>query len=264
MDIIEAARIIRKELLIKDEPVKAFNLLTELNIPELKPELDRTYGLIKHAFDKKSYEKFYGMNGEFEVRNHIDIEPTVFILKADQRYDRYNWIVNEVRDLKPKSYLDFACYVGSLVTTVANMGVDATGVDITKSSIEAARERAKSVGLNCKFVLGDVDTYEGPKVDMVSAFELIEHVPDDKKFIEKLCSLSNEWVYITTPNGCYDNGDGNLGHWDWDGDDTHVRGHLRVYTKPSLFKLLDGCGCEIAFLNSMRDGLLWAKFRKVK
>jgi hypothetical protein len=260
--LINSLKIIREELLVKDEPIKAYNLLKLFNKPELKPELDRTYGLIRHIMEPAIYKKYYGMHGEDQIPDCELIEPREFITNAGARYERYKWIVDEFEMNRPKSYLDLACYIGSLVTTAASKGIKAYGVDMTKRAIEVARERAKFANLECEFFCDDVTKFNGVRADMVSAFEVLEHVPDPKEFIEHLCSLSNGWVYITTPNGSYGDGEGNLGHWDWDGEELHVRGHVRVFTKASLFKLLSDCGCEIDFLDAMQDNLLWAKFKK--
>lgn len=257
MDKLTSLQILRRELLIKDEPIKALNLykLFEIDDPNL-------YGLVRHIYDPETYRKYYGMQGEDQIPDCEVIEPRDLIDHAELKYDRYKWVVSEFENEKPKSYLDLACYVGSLVTTAASRGIEAYGVDMTKRAVEVARERAASKNLKCEFFCDDATTFDKVKVDMVSAFEVIEHVPDPKQFVNHLCDLSNGWVYITTPNGSYDNGRGNLGHWDWDGKELHIRGHVRVFTKESMFKLMEECGCEIGFLEVMPDTLIWCKFRK--
>lgn len=262
MNLTEAVKIIRKELLIKDEPLKAYRLLKELDIPELKKELDNSYGLVRHIFEPNIYQKNYGMLGEDQIPDCEKIEPRSIIKDASSRYDRYAWIVAEFKSEKPQTYLDLACYVGSLVTTASSLGIKATGVDMTKRAIEVARERALSEKLDCTFICDDALTFKSEPFDMVSAFEVIEHVPDPVNFIQHISNLSKGWVYITTPCGAYGDGEPNMGRWEWDGVELHVRGHVRVFTKASLFKLIDECGCDIGFLESMRDGLLWCKFRR--
>jgi len=263
MTLVEAVKILRKELLILDEPLKAYYLLKELDIPELKEDLDKTYGLVRHAFEPDIYKKVYGMAGEVEALDCEQIEPRSCILNAEIRYPRYRWILEDLEKTEAKSYIDLACYVGSLVTTAESRGIKSCGVDMTKHVIDVARERAKWAKLDCKFFLDDITTFDKVTgVDAVSANEVIEHVIDPKAFIEHLCSLTKGWIYVTTPNGSYGDGEGNMGHWDWDGEETHVRGHLRVFTKESMFRLLEECGCEISFLEGMNDALLWCKFRR--
>lgn len=263
MSLIESAKIIRKELLVKDEPVKALNLLRELNIPELKEYEDRTYGLIRHLYEPDIYNKVYGSSGEFKVHDAEHIEPEKYCTRAGSLYPRYGWVIEDIKKDKPATYMDLACYLGSLVITAASLGVESYGVDLTKDAIDIAESRARNAGVSEKttFYLDNIETFNRVKVDMLSAFEVLEHVTDPEKFIEHLCELSSGWIYITTPNGSIDGGTGNLGHWDWDGNEVHTRGHVRAFTRSSLFKLLDRCNCEIAYLDVV-GLLIWAKFRK--
>jgi hypothetical protein len=99
------------------------------------------------------------------------------------------------------------------------------------------------------------------KTTVVSAFEVIEHVVDPAQFIRHLLSIGEE-IYITTPNGCFDKGMGNAGHWEWDKNPIHMRGHLRVFTKNSLKELVEENGGEILVLEETPDSLLWCKFKK--
>ncbi len=263
MELTNAVKTIRKELLIKDEPLKAYQLLKELNLAELKPELDRTYGLVRHAFEEEIYQKMYGMHGEDPISDCEDIEPRDLIRDARRKYLRYQWVLEEMDQIKPKTYLDLACYIGSLVTSAAVKGVKSFGVDMTKAAIDKAIERANSENItNVEFFNEDVTKFDKRKADVVSAFEVLEHVPDPVKFIKHLSKLANKWAYITTPNKSFGDGDGNLGHWDWDGQELHIRGHLRVFTLSTLRELVESCGCEIGFISEMQDGLLWCRFRK--
>lgn len=256
--LIEAVKLIRRDLLLNDEPLKAYYLLKELDIPELKPELDRTYALVRPVFEPNFYRGIYDVPAE----DCESIEPEEFILNAGGRYARYKWIVDELIANKPKKYMDLACYVGSLVTTAAGMGIESYGVDITPKVIEVAKRRAVSAGVDdtAKFYNANILTFpHNKKFDMVSALEVLEHLPDPKKFIEHLIEICTGWCYVTTPNGPF--GSPPI-QWDWDGVEEHVCGHVRVFTKATLFELLEKCGCEVAYINGETDGLLWAKFRR--
>lgn len=259
--LTNAVKTIRRELLIKDEPLKAYYLLKELNLPELKDLTDLTYSMVRHAFEPDYYDKAYV---DDPVENCELIESKEVILHAEKRYARYAWIIQEVDALKPKTFLDLGCYIGSLVATTASRDfvTKAYGCDMTKQSIAMAKQRAKEVGLEhkTKYWQGDATKFDKVKADMVVAFEIIEHVVDPEQFVKHLMNLSTGWVYVSTPDGPYGNGEGNLGHWE--GDGIHTRGHLRVFTKATMFEMLEKCGAEIAYLEGMPDGLLWVKFRR--
>lgn len=263
MSLINDVKIIREHLLTFDEPIKCYNMLKQLNIPELKEELDKTYGMIRHIYEPDIYDKIYGKHGEFSIYDVEQIEPESLTLCAETRYDRYRWVLEDMVKEKVESFLDLACYVGSLVNTASSKGIKSYGVDLTKDAINIATDRAQKFGVDSTFYVDNIETFNKVRADVVSAFEVLEHVVDPEAFIKHVSSLANKWVYISTPNGSYDLGLGNLGVWEWDGNELHTRGHVRAFRKDSLFKLLDKCGCEIAFLDAMpNEHLLYAKFRR--
>lgn len=261
MQLTNAVKIIRKELLLRDEPLKAYKLLEVLNIPELEEEKKKSYALVRHAYEPEFYELLYGAHGEDSVPDAELIEPRHMIRDARGKYPRYEWILDEFEIVKPRSYLDLACYIGSLVTSASARGIKAYGVDMTQRTIEIAKERNDSEGLDATFYRDDITKFDKVKADMVSAFEVLEHVADPVEFIKHLADISYKYVYITTPNLCYGDGDGNQGHWDWDGVDAHMRGHLRAFSKGSMEKLMKDAGVEVVELIEQKDGLVWCKFK---
>lgn len=261
----QALKLIRKELLIKDEPLKAYNLLMrfkkEFGI-ELKEEIEKTKKMIIHYFDPKEYDFTYNEN--MDKDNFEVIEAPHYATHANERYYRYAWVLDHLKKDKAKSYMDMGCYVGSMVTTAASLGIKSVGVDFTKKAIEYAKQRAKSAGVEDKteFFQGDVTKFDKRKAEHVSSMEVIEHVVDARAYAEHLANLASEWVYVSTPDGPYGNGEGNLPNWDWRGP-TDRRGHLRVFTKDSMKKMLEDLGMEIADMNTVEE-LLNVKYRRRK
>lgn len=259
MNLHQAIRLVRKELVIKDEPLKAWNLIQLFRCKELNPEIEKTYGMIRHYFDKKHWDRAYNI----PVDNCEQIEPFEFATNAGPRYVRYAWLLNHLQQDKAKSYLDLGCYVGSLVTTAASRGIESYGVDATRGVIEVARDRAKRANVKATFFAHDAADFKDQKAEHVSAFEIIEHTIDPKAFIENMLSISTKFCYISTPDGPYGNGQGNIdGGWEWRGE-TDYRGHLRVFTQKTMGNLLKEIGCEIAEMQTI-DGLLNVKFIKQK
>lgn len=258
--LIDALRVIRKELIVKDEPLKAYKLLKHFNLEELKTELKNTKGMVRHVYSPKEYLRGY----DIPVPDAEMIEEEVYALNAGARYPRYQWILDEIKKEMVTSYLDLGCYVGSMVLTVAKMGIDAYGVDMTKGSIDIANKRAKKFGIeNAKFFLGDVTEFTLQKADIVSSMEVLEHVVDPVAYVKNMANLANRWAYVSTPNGPFGNGEGNLtmkGGWEWDG--IGIRGHIRVFTKQTLTDVLEEAGCKIALIEARDDQLLHAKFRR--
>lgn len=232
MNIADAVRKIRKELLIKDQPLKAYELLKKVNLPELQKELQDTEKMIAHYFDYERYKQYY--------KNELQEPPEreQFVLNAGDRFKRFQWVLDHFVADKPKNVIDLGCSDGALVCTLANIGYNATGVNLHSRSIELANKRKEKYKLDkATFIEGDIFDVTG-KYDAVICQEVLEHVPDDKKLIDHLGSLGG-WVYLTTPLGAVLDGAGN-DNW----QATDIRGHLRVYTEESLKKLL--VGYEIA------------------
>lgn len=260
MDLPTAIRIMRKELVIKDQPLKAYNLLKAVNLPELEPELKRSYGMVRHYFEPTEHVKAY----DCPVPDAHLIEPEECIYDPGQRYPRYGWVCEEAKLNNIKSFLDLGCYVGTLPIYMAKNGIKATGVDLTSGSLAVAKSRADKFGVDVEFIQHDVTTFKQGTYDMVVSFEVFEHVLDPQAYIHHLASLTNPggWIYITTPNGPFGNGEGNRtmkGGWEWHEGDG-CRGHLWVFN----LKLMEGLltGYEIGRLTAEPGGLMWVKYRK--
>ena len=258
MDLIPAIKLIRKELIIKDEPYKAWKLLELFkNIPGLEEERKNSKLIIQHVFDE---DKLKHLLQDVPCEDCEFIEPESVIDNPASKYDRYGWMMSELKRLDPASYLDVGCYVGSLTIWSAKQGIKSYGVDYTKAVIKKARERAiKHNATKAKFFIDDVRIFNKVKVDVVSCFEVLEHVPEVEKFVKHLANLSRGWVYLSTPNGPYGNGEGNLkGGWEYHGE--VGRGHLRVFVPETLKELLKDY--EIGQLFVDEGNLLNCAYRK--
>ncbi len=81
--------------------------------------------------------------------------------------------------------LDIGCGGGILSETMAGLGCDVTGVDISEKNIAVARQHAASEGLDISY---SVDTAEalaerGQVFDVVLNMEVVEHVADLRSFM---------------------------------------------------------------------------------
>lgn len=238
-DLIRAARLLRQELLIKDEPLKALDFLNALNLPELEEEKNKTFMMVRHMFNYDDYLKTYKggpFPDDFEVPQ---------LLNADEILPRFKWVFDKVKEQGAKSFLDFGCYNGALALTLAKkLGIKVTGVELTTKAVEYANRKSTELGLAslASFVNNDSLSYEGEKADAVSAMEIIEHVPNPQEFLKVLANhvKPGGWIYITTPNGAIEGGLGNKHTWEFNPQEGGVRGHVRAYNKVLLEKDLEG------------------------
>lgn len=153
-------------------------------------------------FNVENYEGFYADHQFTEIKDE-DAE------NVHEIVPRFGWAFDQVATHKPKSLLDLGTLDGSFPITIArHFGIPCGGVDLSKDGIALARQRAEKLKLPVVFAQGTIESVlekmasEGKKVDMVTAFEVIEHVKDPKllmELIDKVLSPGGS-VLLSTPD----------------------------------------------------------------
>src|SRR5688572_730649 len=94
--------------------------------------------------------------------------------------------LNLLGDLKGKSVLHLQCHFGQDSISLARLGAEVTGVDLSDKAIAKAKELAKQTGANAEFICTDI--YELPqhldkKFDVVfTSYGTIGWLPDLDKW----------------------------------------------------------------------------------
>ena len=113
-----------------------------------------------------------------------------------------------------QSILDVGCGEGSKTFFLKTRFKSASilGVDFSSSGIEAAKGLGDCEGL--EFRLSDVEDSSiwEAKYDMVSSFEVLEHIDDWKSLVDKFTSCSTNYVLLSFPVGRMRKYEINLGH----------------------------------------------------
>lgn len=153
-------------------------------------------------FKLEDYEEFYEHHQFVETKDE-DAENVHEIIP------RFGWGFDMVEAHKPKNLLDLGTLDGSFPITIArHFGIPTAGVDLTKDGIKLAQERAKRLGLPAVFAQGTIEgvleglVAEGKKFDMITCFEVIEHVKDPQvllQLIDKVLAPGGS-VLISTPD----------------------------------------------------------------
>ncbi len=100
------------------------------------------------------------------------------------------------------SVLDIGCNVGYGCGILSETAVDVIGVDVSEMAIQRARQLVQNPNVSFLRVNGDVLPFEINKFDIVTAFQLIEHLPDPVPFLVDVWRVLRPGgrLLLTTPN----------------------------------------------------------------
>lgn len=148
-----------------------------------------------------------------------------------------NWLYQKlISGTQGKEFLDIGCGNGYLLKYLSENDFSGTAIDISNKAIIAAR---KYLPKKSKIKLKLADFYKiksNKKYDQVFCFEVLEHVPDEKKFVQQMSNVLkiNGRLILSVPAHMRD----------WNKTDD-LKGHLRRFEKKELKKLLKDNGFQI-------------------
>jgi 2-polyprenyl-6-hydroxyphenyl methylase/3-demethylubiquinone-9 3-methyltransferase len=100
--------------------------------------------------------------------------------------------ITDVMDLSGRKVLDVGCGGGILTEALARCGAQATGIDLSKDSIEAAKLHANQQGLNIDYRYENIEetaSKHAGEFDAITCMEMLEHVPEPGKIIAACARL---------------------------------------------------------------------------
>lgn len=98
-------------------------------------------------------------------------------------------IVDSYGSVKDKTILDVGCGGGILSESLAYAGAQVVGIDADEASIQTATHHAKDLGLNLNYLTSAIETYQAPPVDIITCFEMLEHVTEPQLVIDHAARL---------------------------------------------------------------------------
>ena len=140
-----------------------------------------------------------------------------------------------LKEYEGKTLLDIGCANGIFLKYLQNFNIDGLGIDISRDMVEDAKKH----GLNC--ISGNYEKLEG-KFDIVTIWDVIEHVTDPNGLLEKVYSLLKKDGLLLIQTPCTGIISDEFGK-DW--RNYIVPQHIFLFSKDSLLELLEKKGFRV-------------------
>jgi SAM-dependent methyltransferase len=111
-------------------------------------------------------------------------------------------MLKEMPQKSVKSVADIGCGLGIKTATMAGYfdHADVWGYDFSKAGIDAAAEYHKVKNLH--FATEDItESHYNKRFDLITAFDVLEHIDDWKGLTKKLIGVNNKYMLISSPVG---------------------------------------------------------------
>ena len=110
--------------------------------------------------------------------------------------DIHERVIEQLAPAPGDAWLDLACGTGAVAERAAAAGADVTGIDLAPVLIETANERARDLGLDIDYAVGDAERLElaDASFDKVSSTCGIMFTPDHE-------ATAGELARVTKPGG---------------------------------------------------------------
>lgn len=178
-------------------------------------------------FRVEEYENFYEHHN-FQPMGREDA------FAVHEVIPRFGWAFDVIGSLPhtgPLKVLDLGCLEGSFVLTICKHWpwVEGTGVDLTADGIEIAKTRAQEELLPAVFYQGTVEAWlqnfidDGEKFDVVTNFELMEHVKDPELVFKLMAQVVKPGGTILVSTPSFESPYFGM-------DDEQNKCHIRLYT----------------------------------
>lgn len=150
----------------------------------------------------------------------------------------HNQFLND-KALYGKRLLDIGCGSGAFLNEARKKGYDVWGLDFDRGNVQVAKERYGIEHIYVKSIEELSKDFSGQKFDVVTLFEVLEHLDEAIKFMRQLKELlvPEGYIAVSLPNR--DRSIDMLGNGDYPPN------HLTKWNKSSLCRFLENNGFEI-------------------
>lgn len=182
--------------------------------------------------------------------------------------DRWLWLKKKIKKVeKNSSFLDVGCGAGPFTIGLNKKNFECLGIDIDEEKIKKGKRRAKILNLSENIIqFQNIKNLKEKKLlfDFLISFECIEHILDDKTFIDDCSKVikKNGKIFLTTPNKFLRP----ITKSDLELSLTEDGGHVRVgYDKKMLIEILekDFKNIEFSYCSGVLSQKLTYIYRKI-
>jgi SAM-dependent methyltransferase len=163
----------------------------------LVEKLDCDYSLyhcgvcdVVFAEPMKTDMAFYEKSEDYLFRDRLIFDP----MQWDFRWDMLQFL--KYQPLKGKRLLDVGCGTGFFVKKASDIGYDAYGIELNKRSVESGKRHFNISTLYATDLSGFLTTFPSLKFDVVTLFQVLEHVEDPARIILEIKQIINKDAVI--------------------------------------------------------------------
>lgn len=183
-----------------------------------------------------------------------------YIVKSEKKLKRTRKWVRRMqrRFVRRGRWLDVGCSAGFVVKAASEAGFDAHGVEVEAAAVDYARTQLSLANVRCGYL--EDQAYSDGEFDVISLYDVIEHVPD-------LNQLVIELERILSPDGVIEIRTPNISHWSTPRDlaswkEIKPSEHLYYFNRKTLIALFAKHGFTCAYRRPMFKGALNCFFAK--
>lgn len=137
----------------------------------------------------RTEQEWWNQDGEFKALHAINPVRIEYITSIARKY--FDIVDNKKSLLGGLKIIDVGCGGGLICAPMSELGARVTGLDANEHNIKAATSYAKRNKLNIEYINDTIEEYtkSSKKYDIVLCLEVIEHVANQKEFVNNISKL---------------------------------------------------------------------------